>query len=258
MNLLFLGYTCFCLGVCLTSNLIFLVIWLFISPLRWLEYRASLKQWQAKPSADKGTDTCTAYCTVPAKCLPQECPVGKWVVSHDDGPDNTGTGFTSQPEVVISILTSEDLEVYYAFVRRAAIRMANEHRFVCITGATGKRAGEINGMYEATTEVALRGDMPVYVKVGKGEVELVYNATNKQWQVRADWFTYLKTHSLAHYPPPPPHTHTHPLSPTHAFLPTHPPPSLYPQVRADSHMVALCLVHAKGAPHECFARQWQV
>ena len=30
---------------------------------RWLEYRAGLKQWQAKATSEKGTDHCTAYCT---------------------------------------------------------------------------------------------------------------------------------------------------------------------------------------------------
>ena len=154
---------------------------------RWLEYRPALKQWQAKPTTDKGSDNCMAYNTVPTKCLPQECPVGQWKV--DDGDDNAG--FVLQPDLIITVLTNEDMEEYYAFVRREAVRVANDNHKFLITGASGARADEINGMYEASTLSSLRGDMPVYAKVGNNEIRLVYNATNKQWQVGTSRLIYL-------------------------------------------------------------------
>ena len=74
---------------------------------RWLEYRPSIKQWQAKNQGQKGSDVCTGCCTVPAKCLPQECPVGLWFV--DDGDDSAG--LLPQPDIVISVLTNEVIEI---------------------------------------------------------------------------------------------------------------------------------------------------
>ena len=47
----------------------------------WLEYHAPSKSWQVKSTPNKGTETCYAACVVPDKCLPQECPQGKWKAS---------------------------------------------------------------------------------------------------------------------------------------------------------------------------------
>ena len=60
----------------------------------WLEYRAGNKQWQVKPTSVKGADGCTAFCIVPAKCLPEKCPPGKWQV-YD------GAKLVPQPAVTI-------------------------------------------------------------------------------------------------------------------------------------------------------------
>ncbi len=50
----------------------------------WLEYHASSKEWQVKPSEKgKGKAWAWVYCAVPAKCLPEECPVGQWQVRND-------------------------------------------------------------------------------------------------------------------------------------------------------------------------------
>ena len=180
---------------------------------RWLEYRAAIKQWQAKATTDKGTDNCTAYCAVPAKCLPEDCPRCKWLVAD-------GTEFEPRPAVTISALTNDDVEAYYAYVRSEALRVAKEHHNVRIAGATGNRADEINGMYEAAVDVSLRGDMPVYVKVGKSkeDVCLVYNATNKQWQVRTDVINNTRYEHIIS----PLTLTTHPLSHTLIIPSTHP------------------------------------
>ena len=62
-----------------------------------LEYLDVAKAWQAKNKTDKGLNRALAYCKVPAKCLPQDCPVSKWEVT-----DNTN--FHPQPAVTISVV----------------------------------------------------------------------------------------------------------------------------------------------------------
>jgi hypothetical protein len=64
---------------------------------RWLEYHAGAGQWQAKPTASKGKDADTAHCSVPAKCLPEACPVGQWKVT-DDGK------WVPQASITVSIV----------------------------------------------------------------------------------------------------------------------------------------------------------
>jgi hypothetical protein len=61
---------------------------------RWLEYHAPREQWQVKH--EKGTASSWAYCAVPAKCLPGECPAGKWQVP------NAGGQFEAQPVVTVA------------------------------------------------------------------------------------------------------------------------------------------------------------
>ena len=63
---------------------------------KWLEYHAGSKKWQAKITASKGKNHCYAFCEVPAKCLPQDCPVGQWQVAVDGK-------WVKQPEVTISL-----------------------------------------------------------------------------------------------------------------------------------------------------------
>ena len=46
----------------------------------WLEFRANVMTWQVKNTAQKGKDDGLAYCDVPVKCLPEQCPPGKWYV----------------------------------------------------------------------------------------------------------------------------------------------------------------------------------
>ena len=142
----------------------------------WLEYRASVKQWQVKPTASKGTDVCWAYCTVPVKRLPyQECPGGQWQVSD-------GSRHVSQPAVIIAAVSEEEVEAYRAELEREAGRVVKGTSNVRIQGATGISAADINGVYEPTDE--LSGNVTVYRKLGAGDWWLEYRASVKQWQVK--------------------------------------------------------------------------
>ena len=67
---------------------------------RWLEYKTTTKSWQVKSTTHKGTDSCRAYCSVPAKCLPQECPKSMWRV-QDGGKLNL------QPTITISVINQK-------------------------------------------------------------------------------------------------------------------------------------------------------
>ena len=142
---------------------------------RWLEYHATLMSWQVKPTAGKGTNTCTAYCVVPVKCLPQDCPPGQWRVYDGDtwGP---------QPAVTISVVTQKEVEAYLAELKSEAVRLVKGSQHVRITGATGSKAGNINGMYKPTQE--LRDNVTVYVKVEDGDMWLEYHAVTRKWQVK--------------------------------------------------------------------------
>ena len=194
----------------------------------WLEYNASMKQWQAKSTGDKGKDDCWAYCVVPAKCLPEDCPPGMWVVFN-------GYKWEPQPAVTISVqhdnsdaASAEDIDDDEAKPKAAAMKVASgsivaQTAGACvasltasggvrIVGAMGPNAGAINGMYEATTEIS--GDMPVYAKVGDGDIWLVY--VFKEWNVKT---TVQKGTSFS---------------------------------------LALCYVPAKCLPEECPVGQWQM
>ena len=65
-------------------------------------YRADVKQWQVKPS---DTDGYLAYCVTPAKCLPEECPVGKWFI-------DVGQKEVLLPAITISLVNKDELEKY--------------------------------------------------------------------------------------------------------------------------------------------------
>ena len=151
-----------------------------------LEYNASRKQWQVKPSGSKGTDDFSMLCPVPVKCLPQDCPAGKWEVAD-------GTDFNPQPAVTITVVTREEIgaylaemeravEAYRAEVEREAAVVVKGRHNVRITGATGTRAGDINGIYEPTEEMS--GNATVYVKVNDHDKWLEYRAVSKRWGVK--------------------------------------------------------------------------
>ena len=141
----------------------------------WLEYRADGKHWQAKSTADKGTDDCMTYCVVPAKCLPEKCPVGQWKIRVNDK-------FVSLPAIVSSVVTQEEIGAYLAEVKIEAVRVVRGRHNVSITGATGTFAGDINGIYKPTPEFC--DNATVYVKVRNPNMCLKYHASMKQWQVK--------------------------------------------------------------------------
>ena len=141
----------------------------------WLVYLDSSKNWNVQTTANKGTDLCWAYCHVPVKCLPDECPRGLWQVADcaEGGP---------QPAVTISMVTQDEVEAYLAEVQREAARLVNGSQHVLIAGATGPKADYINGVYKPTEELC--GNATVYVMVGDGSKWLEFNAALKTWQVK--------------------------------------------------------------------------
>ena len=141
-----------------------------------LEYNASVKQWQIKLTADKGNDRSYACCTVPAKCFPQDCPVGHWEVFVGDQQ-------VPQPaDTTISVVTKEEAETHRIALERDSVRMVKGSHNVRITGATGTAAGLINGVYKPTEE--LSDNVTVYVKLEGGDMWLKYHARLHQWQVK--------------------------------------------------------------------------
>ena len=106
-----------------------------------LEYLATTQQWQVKSTASKGTNKCCSNCVVPTQCMPFECPAGKWRV-YD------GIKFESQPAVIVTLLSKEELEVYLEEVKKEAARVVKGTCSVRIKGATGANAAHINGIFE--------------------------------------------------------------------------------------------------------------
>ena len=141
----------------------------------WLEYYAPTSQWQVTLTGNKGTNHATAFCTVPAKCLPERSLPGRWLV-YDGGK------WVPQPAVAINIATQDEAGAYLAEVQREATRVVKGSQHVRITGATGSTAGDINGMYRPTQELC--NNASVYAKVGNGDKWLEYNAIVKEWQVK--------------------------------------------------------------------------
>ena len=64
----------------------------------WLVYRASMKHWMVQSIVQKGTDGGVAGCGVSAKCLPEDCPAGKWEVLCG----LVSPTFEPQPTVIIT------------------------------------------------------------------------------------------------------------------------------------------------------------
>jgi hypothetical protein len=145
---------------------------------RWLEYHAGSRSWQVKDTSDKGKDVPAAYCAVPAKCLPEACPVGQWQVT-DDGSDKP----VPQASVTVSIVSQGELEAHKAAMAAEAARLCNGTTSVRLAGATGRCAMDVNGVYEPTSEVS-SGGVTVYRKVGDADRWLEYHAGAGQWQVK--------------------------------------------------------------------------
>jgi hypothetical protein len=62
-----------------------------------LEYHSGTGQWQVKPVACKGANIGFARCAVPAKCLPEECPVDGWLFMVD------GEMYQMVPEALVTV-----------------------------------------------------------------------------------------------------------------------------------------------------------
>ena len=143
-----------------------------------MEYYAPNDQWQVKESEHKGTDLCLAYCSVPIRCLPEQCPAGQWYVW-------SGTKLVPQSAVTSSPVSKEEVGAYREEQEREAARVVKGRHNVRITGTTGVKAGLINGVYKPTNEMS--GNVSVYQKVvgvQSGNVWLEYNAHLKMWQVK--------------------------------------------------------------------------
>ena len=65
-----------------------------------LVYIASTNDWSVQTTAMKGAIVCLAYCKVPKKCLPQECPAGKWKVVT-----NSDSEHVAQPAIIVNAET---------------------------------------------------------------------------------------------------------------------------------------------------------
>ena len=104
----------------------------------YLEYKADDNIWTVQSTDYKGIAKIYAVCDVPAKCLPQNCPVGKWeiVMCDKDIP---------LPAITIAVVTQQEVAAYRAEVEREAARVVNGSHNVRITGATGDFADSING-----------------------------------------------------------------------------------------------------------------
>ena len=140
-----------------------------------LEYRPFANAWQMKLTAGLGTNMCTAACTVPAKCSPQDCPVGKWS-AYD------ASNWGPQPAVTVTVVTQQEVDAYRAEVEREAARVVKGSHYVRITGATGTYALDINGVYKPTEELC--GNVTVYAKDDGGTMWMEYRASVKSWHIK--------------------------------------------------------------------------
>ena len=61
-----------------------------------LEFNSATMSWQLKSIAGRGTNSCTAYCTVASFRSPQDCPPGQWQVRN-------GTDWEIQPNVSVKV-----------------------------------------------------------------------------------------------------------------------------------------------------------
>ena len=132
-----------------------------------------------KSSSHKGKDGGWATCSVPVKCLPEDCPAGQW-----QGYD--GVKWEPQRSLFIGQFVPHDNSGYLpkseAEVERETARVVKGSQHVRITGATGTNAGLVNGMYKPTEEMC--GNVTVYVKIDDGNLWLEYHAATTTWQMK--------------------------------------------------------------------------
>ena len=141
-----------------------------------MEYHVPTKSWQVKRTVFKGQNVAMALCTVPAKCLPEECPTGMWNEFND-------VDWILSSAITISLVSKEEVIAYLLKEERKAARVVIGSHKVRIAGATGTKADLINGVYKPTNELC--DNATVYTKVGNdGVLFLEYCALYKRWQVR--------------------------------------------------------------------------
>ena len=140
-----------------------------------MEYRDGVKSWQVKETAHKGSNGGIARCNVPARCLPEACPVGKWGLC-------AGFKMVHLPGMTVSLVSKDEVDAYHEEMKREATRVVRGSHNIRITGVTGTSAAHINGVYKPTNEMC--GNATVYQKIAGGEIWLEYNASRKQWQVK--------------------------------------------------------------------------
>ena len=141
----------------------------------WLEYIASRMLWQVTDSGSKGTSSAMAYCDVPAKCLPQDCPAGGLRVYNGYDYDQS-LAFTFS-----SVTTQVEVDAYLAHVESEANRVVKGRHSIRIAGVTGQNEATVNGVYKPTAE--MRDNVTLYVKVNDSNIWLEYHASYKQWQL---------------------------------------------------------------------------
>ena len=141
----------------------------------WMEYHSRAKQWQIKHGADtKGLDCCMAMCDISIKCLPQDCPAGRWKVFVDDNSSRI------QRDVTISVVSDEEVEAYRLKMEQETARELKGSQAVRIIGAIGMTAFGINGIYKPTDEMS--DNVTVYRKVGGEDIWLEYFAFSRAWR----------------------------------------------------------------------------
>ena len=154
-----------------------------------MEYNDRCKSWQVKLADNKGTDLCWAFCDVPTKCLPEQCPAGQWRVNYN-------CKHSPQPAVTVLLISQDEVEAYREELEREAAREVKGRHNVRITGATGVTGGLVNGVYKPTNEMS--GNVTVYQKIVGGNAWLEYNAASKSWHVREtkdkgiDYFSWAR------------------------------------------------------------------
>ena len=111
----------------------------------WIEYWSRRQQWQVKSEASKGKDVVLMFSHAGTEAGAVEEVTGGWQVVNEDG-----TSFSVQ----------------------AGVRVVRKVDAVWISGATGKHAASVNGVYHPVAGEAC-GGRPVYKKED-GDVWIEY------------------------------------------------------------------------------------
>ena len=70
----------------------------------WLVYVTSSMDWNVQSTANKGSDACAfAYCDVPKKCLPQDCPARKWFKDNV----TAGSDMVLHPAITVRVVNGK-------------------------------------------------------------------------------------------------------------------------------------------------------